>query len=112
LRIAAVVKVVATVVVDVKVIVGIPVVGPVFRPRIKEQERKPIVVETRIPLIDYRTGVEAEEVLAAEVDIEAGLWHVVTAVASALRPGAMIGGPVLGAILLPGVMLLPASSLL
>jgi hypothetical protein len=51
-------------------------------------------------------------VLAAETEIEAGLREVVTAVASALLPGAMVGRPISGAILLPGVMRLPPAALL
>jgi hypothetical protein len=51
-------------------------------------------------------------VVAPEVEIEAGLRNVVTAIASTLRPGAMLGCPVLRATLLPGAMFLPAAALL
>jgi hypothetical protein len=54
----------------------------------------------------------AEGVLGSEIEAEGVLRNVVTAVASALRPGAMVGGPPLGAILLPGIMPLPAAPLL
>ena len=50
--------------------------------------------------------------LAAEVEIEAGLRDVETAVAAALRPGAMLGGPLSGAALLPGSVRLPGALLL
>jgi hypothetical protein len=112
LRIAAVVKVVSIVVVDVNVIGVIPVVCPVLRVWIHQQERIPAILETRIALINNRSRAEAEEVLASEIEIEAGLRNVITAVASTLRPGAMIGGPVLGPILLPGIVPLPAAALL
>ena len=90
LRIAAVVKVVAVVVVDVKVIGVIPVVGPIFRPGIHHQERKSTVLETRVPQIHHWLRTNAEEVLAAEIETEGTLGDVGTAVASALRPGAMV----------------------
>jgi hypothetical protein len=56
--------------------------------------------------------------LAAEIEREAVLGNVVTAVASPLLPGAMLGGPLLSAVLapcsmrLPGAMLCPSSLLL
>jgi hypothetical protein len=53
--------------------------------------------------------MEPEKVLIAEVEIVAGLWDVGTAVAAALRPAAMIGGPVLRGILLECIMSLPAA---
>ena len=49
--------------------------------------------------------------LAAEIEIEAVLRDVVTAVASALGPVAMVGGPVLAPVLLPGSVSLPAARL-
>ena len=48
----------------------------------------------------------------AEIEIEAGLRNVVTAIASTLRPGAVVALPVLSAILLPCTMTLPAAALL
>jgi len=50
--------------------------------------------------------------LGAEIEGEASLRNVETAIASALGPGAMVGLPVLGAILLKGVVSLPTASLL
>ena len=112
MRIAAIVEVIAIVVVDVEVIGVIPVVGPVFRPWIDHQERKSAVLETRIPQIHNWLRANAEEVLAAERETESVLRHVVTAVASALRPTPMVGRPPLGAILLPGIVPLPRAALL
>ena len=53
-----------------------------------------------------------EPVLTPEIEIEAGLRNVVSAIASTLRPGAMVACPVLRAILLPCTMPLPAAALL
>ena len=111
MRIAAVVKVVSIVVVDVNVVVLIPVFGPILRPRINQQERIPAVLETRIALIHNRARVQTEEVLVAEIETEAVLRHVVAAIASALRPGSMVGLPAPGAILLPAIVPLPAALL-
>ena len=46
-----------------------------------------------------------------EMEIVGVLRNVVTAIASTLRPGAMIAVPILIAILLPGTMRLPAAAL-
>jgi hypothetical protein len=111
LRIAAVVKVVSIVVVNINVIGVIPVFGPVFRPWINEQERKPTVLETRIPHVHNRARAKAEGMLAAEIQTEAVLRDVVAAITPTLPPGAMVGGPPLGAGLLPGIVPLPAALL-
>jgi len=50
--------------------------------------------------------------LAAEIETETRLRNVVTTVATALGPGAVLALPLLGAILLPGGMPLPAAALL
>jgi len=112
LGIAAIVKVVAIVVVNIEVIGVIPVVGPVLGPRIKQQERIPAVLETRISQIHHWLRANAEVVLAAEIQTEAVLRDEVTPVASTLRPAPMVGGPPLRAILLPGIVPLPAAALL
>jgi len=111
LRIAAVVQVVAVVVIDVNVIGGVPVVGPVFRPRIEHHERISLVLETRISQIHNWDPTEVEVVLPAEIETEASLRNIVAAIPAALRPSSMVGGPVLGAILLPGIAPLPAAAL-
>jgi len=56
--------------------------------------------------------VETEEMPAAEREHEGALRNVVAAVAPALRPTAMVGGPVLGAVLLEGSVPLPTATLL
>ncbi len=111
MRIAAVEQVVTIVVVDIQVIGVVPVVGPVFGIGVYEQERKASVLEARIPHIHNRARTKPEEVLAAEVEAEAVLRNVVSAVTATLGPRAMVGGPVSSAILLPVIVSLPAAFL-
>jgi hypothetical protein len=116
-RIPAVVKIVPAVIIDVKIIGVVPVWCPVFRPGIHEQERKAAVRKPRVPLIDNGAR-HPEPVLTSEIETEAGLRNVVTAIAPTLPPGAMIAVPVLSPILLkcamplPGALLLPSPLLL
>lgn len=49
--------------------------------------------------------------LTAEIEAEAVCRNIVTAIATALSPSAMVGLPMLGAVLLPGAMLLPTAAL-
>jgi hypothetical protein len=109
--ILAVVKVVPAVIIDVKIIGVVPVCCPIFRPGVHEQERKAAVRETRIPLVNNGAG-HPEPVLTSEIEAEAGLRNVVTAIASTLCPGAMIAVPVLSTILLKCAMPLPSALLL
>ena len=102
-------KVVSILVVDVTLVGGIPVGSPVSRVRIHQHERIPAVRETRIPHIHDRKHADAEEVLAAEIEIVAVLRDVVAAVASALCPATMVGGPVPAPVLLPGSVSLPTA---
>ncbi len=55
--------------------------------------------------------MKPEEMLAAEIQAETGLRDIEAAIASALRPGSMVGSPMLGAILLPIVVPLPGALL-
>jgi hypothetical protein len=52
-----------------------------------------------------------ERVVTPEIETEAVLRNVVTAIASTLRPRAMLAFPVLSTTLLPGTVPLPAASL-
>ena len=113
-RIPAVVEVVPVVVIvisDVNVVGRVPIVCPVFRPGVHEEERIAAVREARISQVD-RGARHSEPVLTPERETEAGLRYVVTAIASALRPGAMIAVPVLSTILLERAMALPSALLL
>lgn len=114
LGIATVVKVVAAiviVVVDINLVVGVPVCVPVSWPWIHQQEREPAVRETRIAHVHIRHPAKPEEMAAAEREAEGRLGDVVTAIASALSPVAMVRGPVLGAVLLKAGMSLPTALL-
>ena len=112
MRIVAIVEVVAIVVViDVNVVGGIPVIGPVFRPWIDQQERIPAILKARISQIHFRTAAEAEGMAGAEIQAKGVLRNVVTAVATALRPATMVGRPVLSPILLKAVVPLPSTLL-
>src|ERR1022692_1834876 len=110
-RIRAVAKVVPVVIIDVNVIVSVPVFCPGPRPGIHEQEPKAAVREARIPQVDRGLAVHPEPVLTPETEIVGVLRNVVTAIASALRPGAMIAVPIAIATLLPCTVPLPAAAL-
>jgi hypothetical protein len=111
-RIPAVVKVVTIVVIDVEVIGLVPVLCPVFRPGIQEQERRTAVRKARIPHVDRRLILHPERVVTPKIETEGVLRNVVTAITSTLRPGAMVASPVLRTILLPRAMPLPAAAML
>ena len=107
-RIPAVVQVIAVAgIVDVDVIVVVPVVGPVFRPRVGEAEPKAAVLKAGISADDYDwIAVNAERVTGAEVTVIAIFRNAVTVIAAALLPVAMLGLIVAGAVLLPDSLLL------
>jgi hypothetical protein len=50
-------------------------------------------------------------VLAPEIETEAGLRNIITAIASTLPPSAMLASPILSTALLPGTLPLPAAAL-
>src|ERR1019366_1210981 len=87
----------------------VPVFRPGFWPGIHEQERRAAVREARIPHVDRGAAVHPEPVLTPEIEAEAGLRNIVTAIASTLRPSAMIAFPALSTILLPRTVPLPAA---
>ena len=103
----AVVQVIAvTRIVDVDVIVVIPVVGPVFRPRIGEAEPIAAVLKAGISADDHDwVAVNAEVVIRAKVTVVAVIRNAVTVVAAALLPVAMLRLPVIRAMLLPDSLL-------
>ena len=110
-RIPAIVKVIPIVIIDVEIIGFVPIVCPVFRPGINKEERHSRIFETRIPHVDRRENGQPEPVLPSEIQTEAVLRNVVTAIASALCPGAMIGFPAMSAILLESAVPLPSALL-
>jgi len=111
-RISAVVKVVPVVISDVQVIAIEPVLCPGFRPGIHQQERIAAVRKARISHVHRGKGVHPEPAVDSEIQVEAILRDIVTAVASTLSPGAMVALPLLRAILLPCTASLPGALLL
>jgi hypothetical protein len=104
-------KVIPVVIVNVKVVGTIPVFCPVFGPRVNEHERKATVLEAGISH-EYRgPAPDTERVSTSKIEAETVLRDVVTAIAAALSPSAMLVLPMLGAILLPRTMPLPATLL-
>ena len=106
-----IIKVIPVVIVNVKVVGIIPVFCPVFGPRVNEHERKAAVLKAGISHEYRRAAPDAERVCASKIESETVLRDVVTAIAAALPPSAMLVLPMLGAILLPGIMPLPATLL-
>jgi len=106
-----IIKVIPLVIVNVKVVGIIPVFCPVFGPRVNEHERKATVLKAGISH-EYRgSAPDAERVCNSKIEAETVLRDVVTSIAAALPPSAMLVLPLSGAILLPGTMSLPATLL-
>ena len=105
--IPAVVQVIAVVRVDdINVIVVVPVVGPIFRPRINETEPKAAVLEARVATNQHHgVAVDAEEVIGTKVTAIAVVWNAVAVITAALPPVAVLRLPVVCAMLLPGAAL-------
>jgi hypothetical protein len=67
-RIPAVIQIIPVVViVHVEVVADVPVIWPVFRPWINQQERKAAVLEAGITIEYAGAAVEAERVLTPEI---------------------------------------------
>ena len=89
-------------IVNIHIIVFVPVVWPVFWPRVKDTEPKAAVLEARIPANNYqREAVDVEPVTLTKVATITVIRNTVAVVAAALLPGAVIGLPVICAVLLP-----------
>jgi hypothetical protein len=84
---------------------------PGFRPRVNQHEPKPVVLEAWITANYAELALDAEEVFTTEIESEAILRNEVAAIAAPLPPSAMLGLPVLRAILLPGAIPLPTATL-
>jgi hypothetical protein len=104
---AAVVQIIAiTVVVHVDVIAVIPIVGPVFRPRVDQTEPIPAVLEATLPAdIHHGEDVDAEPVILAIVAAETVIGNAVAVVSAALLPSAVLRPPAMGTITLPSDLL-------
>src|SRR5579872_1207284 len=90
--IPGVVQVIAVlVVVDIHIIVVVPVIRPIFWPRINQTEPEAAVLETGIPADQHhRVPVNAEPVLRTKVAPISILWNPVAVVATTLLPGAVL----------------------
>src|SRR5271167_2659825 len=93
-------------VVHVNVVGFVPVRCPVARPRVNATEPIAAVLKPGIPTYNHEGKVEdAEPVAPAIVATEVSVRNAVAVIAAALLPGAVIGLPVSGAMLLPSALL-------
>ena len=94
-------------VVYIHIVVVVPVVGPVFRPRVNQTEPKTAVAEAAMPAnVHHGKTLEAEPVIMAVVAAETGLRNAVAAVTAALLPGAVLRLPATRTFMLPSSPLL------
>jgi len=95
-RIAAVVYVVAVVhVSDINVVVVVPVVSPVFWPRVNRADPVAVVLEAGISTYDQEgQAADSEAMIGTEVSAIAIIRDAVAVVAAALLPIAVVGIPV------------------
>ena len=85
-------------VVEIHIVGFVPVCPPGFRPWIDDRDPISVVLEARLPTHeDQRKAVDAEEMIAAEVEPEAGVGNPVAAVATALTPALVLALPRAGA---------------
>jgi len=105
--IPAVVQIIAVFrVIDIHIIVFIPVVMPVFRPRIKDTEPIVVVLKTGISAENFqREAIDSKCVARTEVAAKMVVGNMIAVVAAPLLPGAVLGLPAMGAMLLPHAML-------
>src|ERR1035438_9487513 len=95
---------------DIHIIVVVPVVRPVLWPWVHETEPKAAVLEARRPAIHLHwVPVDPEPVIRTKVATITVIWNAVAVVAATLLPVAVLGLPVMCAMLLPH---LPVLSLL
>jgi hypothetical protein len=95
--ISAVVQVVAVIHIgDVNVVVVVPVIAPIFRPRVNGTEPITVVLEARVSA-DNQEGeaVDAESVVLTKISAEAVVRDAVAVISAALLPVAVVGVPVL-----------------
>src|SRR5579864_7896019 len=106
-RISAVVQVIAVVRIgDVNVVVVIPVIAPVFRPRVHETDPVALILETRVPTHNHEgQAVDLESIVLTKISTIAIVRNAVALISATLLPIAMVGIPVLRAMLLPRALL-------
>jgi len=81
---------------DIDVVGVVPVIRPVFRPRVDHTEPIAVVLEAWESAHNQEgEAVDAEPMVLAKVSTEALIGNAVAVVAAALLPAAMVGIPVL-----------------
>ena len=105
--ISAVVQIIPIiVVVHVNVIAVVPIVRPVFRPRINQTEPITAVLEAAMSAdVHHRETVDAEPMFLSVVAAEAVIRDAVAAVTAALLPSVVLRLPAMGTIPLPSDLL-------
>jgi len=95
--IPAVVHVVAVVSIDdINVVVVVPVISPVFRPRVKGTDPITLVLEARVSPHNLKgKAVDTKPMVLPEVSAEAVVRDAVAAIPAALLPSAVVGIPAL-----------------
>ena len=85
----------------------VPVVSPIFWIRVNKTEPIAAVLEARKPANHHEgEAVDVEPVIWAIVAAEIGVGNAVAVIAAALLPRAVLGIKAVGAMLLPGSLLL------
>jgi hypothetical protein len=92
-----VVHVVSIVLIDnINVVIFVPVVSPIVRPRVNQAKPKAVVLEAWEAANNHkRLVVDDEPVVRAKIAVVAIVRDTITVVATALLPRAVVGLPVL-----------------
>ena len=86
----------------VNIVVVVPVIAPVFRPRVNQTDPIAVILEAREAAYNQEgQAVNAETMVRPKVSAEPVVRDAVAVVATALLPGAVVRIPVLGSMLLP-----------
>ena len=79
---------------DINIIVVVPVVSPVFRPRVNGSDPIATVLEARVSADDHEgETIDSESMFLTKVSAETIVRNAITAVAATLLPSAVIGIP-------------------
>ena len=105
--IPAVVQVIAIPrVVHINIVVVVPIVGPVFRPRVNHSEPIAAVLEAGITANDHHgVAVDSEPVTRTKVAMRTLLRNPIAVIAAALLPVTVLRLPVVCSMLLPSASL-------
>ena len=93
-------------IVYIHIVVFIPVLWPVFRPRINDTEPISFILKTGIPAINFqRKAVDSEPVVPTKEAVKMVIGNTIAVVTAALLPGPVLGLPATGAMLRPHFLL-------